>query len=66
MLFSEFKRSKDQKHYKNWTEETVFVYILGFILYGVSPVKFDLNNIWFKDTLMQIWKSGKIFVFIWK
>ena len=31
MLFSESYRSKDQKHYKNWILETVFVYILGFI-----------------------------------
>ena len=35
---------KDQKHYKNWTKDTVFVYIFGFILYGVSCVKSDLQN----------------------
>ena len=44
MLFSEFWRSKDQKYYKNWTKETVFLYILGFIFYGVSCAKTDLHN----------------------
>ena len=44
MLFSQFKRSKDQKYYKNWRKETVFVYILGFIFYGVSRAKTDLHN----------------------
>ena len=44
MLFSQFHRSKDQKYYKNWTKETVFVYILGFIFYGVSRAKTDLHN----------------------
>ena len=44
MLFSEFQRSKDQKYYKNWTKETVLVYILGFIFYDVSRVKTDLHN----------------------
>ena len=38
MLFSEFW-SKDQKYYKNWTKEIVFVYILGFIFDGVSHAK---------------------------
>ena len=45
MLFSEFSRSKDQKYYKNWTKEAVFVYILGFIFYGVFRPKTDLYNI---------------------
>ena len=33
MLFSQFYRSKDQEYYKNWTKETVFVfvYLLGLI-----------------------------------
>ena len=31
MLFSQFKRWKDQEYYKNWTNETAFVYILDFI-----------------------------------
>ena len=44
MLFSEFYRSRDQKYYKNWTYETVFVYIIGFIFYGVSAAKTDLHN----------------------
>ena len=44
MLFSDFKTSTGQKYYKNWTLETVFVYILGFILYGVSRAKTDLHN----------------------
>ena len=44
MLFSQFQRSKDQKYYKNWTKETVLVYIFGFIFYGVSRAKTDLHN----------------------
>ena len=44
MLFSEFYRSKDQKYYKNWIKETVFVCILGFIFYGASRKKTDLQN----------------------
>ena len=38
------KRPKDQKYYKNWTRETVFVYIPGFIFYGASCTKTDLHN----------------------
>ena len=37
-------RSKDLKYYKNWTKETVFVCILGFIFHGFSCAKTDLNN----------------------
>ena len=44
MLFSELWRSKDKKYYQNWTKETVFVYILGFISHGVSRAKTDLHN----------------------
>ena len=44
MLFSQFYRSLDQKYYKNYTNETVFVYILGLIFHGVSPAKTDLHN----------------------
>ena len=44
MLFSQFQRSKDQKYYKTWTNENVFVYILGFIFYGVSLPKADSHN----------------------
>ena len=44
MPFSEFLRSKDQKYYENWICETVFVYILDFIFYGVSRAKTDLCN----------------------
>ena len=44
MLFSQFYRSKDEKYYKNWTKETVFVNILGFIFCGVSRAKTDLHN----------------------
>ena len=44
MLFSEMQRLKDQKYYKNWIKETVFVYILGFIFHGVSRAKTDLHN----------------------
>ena len=43
MLFSEFQRSKDQKYYKNYTKESVFVYILRFIFYGVSGAKTNLQ-----------------------
>ena len=35
---------KYQKYHQNWTKETVFVYILGFIFYGVSHAKTDLHN----------------------
>ena len=39
---------KDQRHYKNWTKETVSVYILGLIFYGVSSAKTNLlNKTWF-------------------
>ena len=41
MLFSQFHRSKDQKYYKNWTKETVFVYILGFNFYDSTQAKTD-------------------------
>ena len=44
MLFSELQRSKDQKYYKNYSKETAFVYILGFIFYRVSLAKTDLHN----------------------
>ena len=44
MLFSQFYRWKDQKYYENWTNETVFAYILGFLFYGVSGTKTDLHN----------------------
>ena len=44
MLFSGFYRSEDQKYYKNWTKETPFVYIHGFIFYGVSGAKTDLHS----------------------
>ena len=44
MLFSEFQRSKDQKYYKNWKKETVFVCILVFIFDGVSRAKADMHN----------------------
>ena len=35
---------KDQKYYKSWTKETVFVYILDFTFHGVSRAKTDLPN----------------------
>ena len=44
MLFFKFKRLKDQKYYKNWTIETVFINILGFIFYGVSREIASLHN----------------------
>ena len=40
----QFSMSKDQKYYKSWTKETVFVYILCFIFNGVSRAKTDLHN----------------------
>ena len=44
MLFSDFWRSKAQKYYKNWTKDTAFVCILGFIFFGISRSKTDLQN----------------------
>ena len=44
MLFYDFYWSKDQKYYKKLTYKTVFVYIIGFIFYGVSLAKTDLHN----------------------
>ena len=44
MVFSEFWRSKNQKYYKNWTKETVVVYIIDLVFYGVSRPKTDLHN----------------------
>ena len=42
MLLS--RGQKIKKYYKSWTKETVFVYILDFIFYGVSRAKTDLRN----------------------
>ena len=48
MLFSEFWMSKDQKYYRNWAYETVFVYILGFIFQVLLVQKLIYAlNIWF-------------------
>ena len=44
MLIAEFWRSNDQKYYKNWTKDTVFVYILSFIFYGISRAKTNLHK----------------------
>ena len=44
MQFSQFYRSKDQKYDKNLTKDSVFVYILGLISYGVSRARTDLHN----------------------
>ena len=44
MLVFEFLKPKDKKYYKNWTKESVFVYVLGFIFYGISRAKTDLHN----------------------
>ena len=41
-----FLSSRGQKFYKNWRNEIVFVYILGFIFYSVSGWKSDLYNIY--------------------
>ena len=38
---------KRSKIYKSWTYEAVFVYILGFIFYGVSLAETALCNKWF-------------------
>ena len=35
---------KDQKYYRNWTKETAFVYIPGFIFYNVSCTRTDLHS----------------------
>ena len=42
-IFSVFE-VKNQKYYKHWTKETVFVYILGFNFYGLSRAKTYLHN----------------------
>ena len=44
MLFCQFYRSKDQKYYKDWTNKNVFVYILGFLFYGIPHAKTYLHN----------------------
>ena len=44
MLFPYFQRSKNQRYYKSQTKDVVFVYIFGFIFYGVSHAKTDLRN----------------------
>ena len=56
---------KDQKYYKNWTNETAFVYILGFLFYGVSRTKADLHNKYIfnskkiqKDQNVSEWNHG--------
>ena len=50
VLFSQFYRFKDQKYFKNWTKETVFVYIFGFIFYGVSHDWETPFKDWFKHS----------------
>ena len=35
---------KYQKYYKNWTNETVFIYIICFIFYWISHAKTDAHN----------------------
>ena len=44
MKFYQFQKSKDEKYYKNWTNEIVFVYILSFIFHCVSCAKPFLRN----------------------
>ena len=45
MLFSTFYRAQKIKNItKIENKETAFVYILGFIFYGVSHLKIDLHN----------------------
>ena len=44
MKFYQFQRSKDEKYYKNRTNEIVFVYILSFIFHCVSCAKPFLRN----------------------
>ena len=39
-----YSRSSRDQSIKNYTKVTVFVYILGFIFYGVSRAKTDLHN----------------------
>ena len=39
---------KEQKYYKNWTKQTVSVFMVGFIFYGISLKKLiHIINIWF-------------------
>ena len=61
MLFSKFYRSKDQTYYKNWIIETVYVYILGFIFYGVPHAKSDYAiNIWFSFVLGSLFEQDHL------
>ena len=46
MLFSGIQRLKDQKYYRNWIKETVFVYILGFMSFLAQKMIYTIN-IWF-------------------
>ena len=43
MPFSEFQRSKD-KNVTKIEQKRLFVYIYGFILYGASRAKTDLDS----------------------
>ena len=53
MLFSTFYRAQKIKNItKIEKKETAFVYILGFIFYGVSHLKIDLHN---KYTIKFVW-----------
>ena len=40
----DFYSLKDQKYYKNWIKETVFVHILGFSYYSVSHAATHLHK----------------------
>ena len=48
MLFSQFERLKDQKYFKNWTKETVFVYILGFmfLVFLTQRLIYTINTVY--------------------
>ena len=54
MLFSQFSRSKDQKYYKNWINETVFVYILCFIFKSLFEQNFAFGSFFEQDQLLNL------------
>ena len=64
MLFSQFYRSKDQRYYINWTKETVFVSILGFIFYGVFFQKLIyIINILFNFVFGSFFEQDHLLIF---
>ena len=58
MLIAEFWRSNDQKYYKNWTKDTVFVYILSLIFMAFLAQKLIYTiNIWLNFVFASIFEQ---------